>query len=53
MAYVKRLLAAPSMKRWYEAALVEPYRDHDHEVELAAAGKITQDLRKPLAAASV
>ena len=51
MAYVKRLLALPAMKRWYEAALAEPYRDHEHEAEIAAAGKITQDLRKPLAAA--
>ena len=51
MAYVKRLLALASMKRWYEAALAEPYRDHDHEVEIAAAGRITEDLRKPLAAA--
>ena len=53
MSYVKRLLALASMKRWYEAALAEPYRDHDHEIEIAAAGKITQDLRKPLATASV
>lgn len=50
MDYVKRLLALPSMKRWYEAALAEPYRDHDHEVEIAAAGRIVEDLRKPLAA---
>ena len=48
MGYVKRLLALPSMKRWYEAALAEPYRDEPHEIEIAAAGKITQDLRKPL-----
>lgn len=49
--YVERLLAAPSMRRWYEAALAEPYRDHDHEVEIANAGRIVQDLRKPQAAA--
>jgi glutathione S-transferase len=46
-AYAKRLLAVASMKRWYEAALAEPWRDPDHEVGIAAAGKITQDLRKP------
>jgi glutathione S-transferase len=44
-AYARRLLAAPSMKRWYEAALAEPYRDADHEVEIAQAGTIVQDLR--------
>jgi glutathione S-transferase len=49
--YVQRLLALPSMKRWYEAALAEPFRDQDHEVEIAAAGRILEDLRKPLAAA--
>ena len=44
-AYAKRLLALPSMQRWYQAALAEPYRDPDHEIEIAAAGTITQDLR--------
>jgi len=44
-AYARRLLATPSMKRWYEAALAEPWRDADHEVEIAQAGKIVQDLR--------
>jgi len=44
-AYARRLLAAPSMKRWYEAALAEPHRDHDHEAEIAQAGRIVQDLR--------
>ena len=52
-AYARRLLAAPSMKRWYEAALAEPWRDHDHEVEIAQAGRIVQDLRAaPKVAAS-
>ena len=46
-AYARRLLAAPSMKRWYEAALTEPWRDADHEVEIAQAGRIVQDLRIP------
>jgi glutathione S-transferase len=44
-AYARRLLAAPSMRRWYDAALAEPWRDHDHEVEIAQAGRIVQDLR--------
>ena len=44
-AYARRLLAAPSMKRWYEAALAEPHRDPEHEAEIAQAGRIVQDLR--------
>jgi len=51
MGYVKRLLALPSMKRWYEAALAEPHRDHEHDVEIAAAGTILEDLREPVTAA--
>jgi glutathione S-transferase len=49
-AYAKRLLALGSMQRWYESALAEPHRDAEHELEIAAAGTITQDLRKPLKA---
>jgi len=44
-AYARRLLATNSMKRWYDAALAEPYRDPEHEDEIAQAGKIVQDLR--------
>ena len=51
MEYVKRLLALPSMRRWYEAGLAEPWRDEPHEQEIAAVGKVTQDLRNPKAAA--
>jgi glutathione S-transferase len=51
-AYARRLLAAPSMRRWYEAALAEPHRDHDHEAEIAQAGRIVQDLRVPARAAA-
>jgi glutathione S-transferase len=43
--YVQRLLAAPWMKHWYEAALAEPYRDAPHEAEIAQAGMVTRDLR--------
>ena len=46
-AYVKRLLALPGMKRWYEAALAEPWRDLPHEDEITAYGKIVKDLRVP------
>jgi glutathione S-transferase len=51
-AYARRLLAAPSMKRWYEAALAEPWRDADHEVEIAQVGKVVQDLRAPAQASA-
>jgi glutathione S-transferase len=51
-AYARRLLAAPSMKRWYEAALAEPWRDHEHEAEIAQSGRIVQDLRVPARAAA-
>jgi glutathione S-transferase len=44
-AYVDRLLALPSMQRWYAEALAEPWRDTPHEVESAAVGTITADLR--------
>jgi glutathione S-transferase len=43
--YAKRLLALPSMKEWYAAALKEPYRDLPHEEETPKFGKVTQDLR--------
>lgn len=43
--YVQRLLALPAMKRWYEAALAEPFRDEPHEEEIARAGRVTQDFR--------
>jgi glutathione S-transferase len=46
-AYARRLLARPSMQAWTAAALAERWRDEAHEVEIAAAGAITADLRAP------
>lgn len=43
--YVQRLLALPWMKRWYDAALVEPWRDEPHEEEIAAFARVTHDFR--------
>jgi glutathione S-transferase len=43
--YAGRLLALPSMQEWYAAALAEPYRDPPHELEIAQAGRIVEDLR--------
>jgi glutathione S-transferase len=45
MAYVERLLALESMKKWYDAALKETFRDLPHEVDIPKHGKITKDLR--------
>ena len=45
-AYAARLLALPAMRDWYTAALAEPWRDEPHEADIAAAGTITQDLRR-------
>jgi len=50
-AYVDRLLSLPGMKAWYEAGLAETFRDQPHEDELAAAGRITRDLRAAKATA--
>ncbi|HET7729846.1 MAG TPA: glutathione S-transferase family protein [Usitatibacter sp.] len=46
----RRLLALRGMQRWYADALAEPWRDDAHEVEIAAAGKVLQDLRGAAAA---
>ena len=44
-AYVRRMLALPSMQRWYEAALKETWRDPDHEEETLRQGTLLEDLR--------
>ncbi len=43
--YAQRLLALQPMRRWYEAALVEPWRDAPHEADITRAGQVVQDLR--------
>jgi glutathione S-transferase len=48
-AYAKRLLALAGMKRWYEAALAEPWRDPDHENDLPRFGTVVQDARSRVA----
>jgi len=45
--YVNRLLQLPAMKSWYDAALLEPWRDEEHEQEARAAGEWIADLRTP------
>lgn len=43
--YAQRLLALPSMRRWYEAALAETWRDVAHEEEILHYGDAIEDLR--------
>jgi glutathione S-transferase len=44
-AYVRTLLDLKSMKDWYGAALLEPWREEAHEREARLAGEWLQDLR--------
>ncbi|MEX0955572.1 MAG: glutathione S-transferase family protein [Rhizobiaceae bacterium] len=44
-AYVERMLAEPSMREWYEAALAEPWREPGHEAEAVQYGDLTADHR--------
>jgi glutathione S-transferase len=44
-AYASRLLALPSMQDWKRAALLEPWREADHEADAAASGTIVADHR--------
>lgn len=43
--YVQHMLQRPSMRRWYEAALKETWRDTDHEEETLRQGTLREDLR--------
>ena len=45
--YSDRLLVHPAMQDWYTAGLTEPWRETEHEREIAAAGTVTADLRAP------
>jgi glutathione S-transferase len=44
-AYVDRLLALPSMRRWEADALAEPWREPGHEAEARRAGTWLEDRR--------
>jgi glutathione S-transferase len=45
--YPAHLLQLPAMRQWTDEALAETWREPVHEAELAAAGRVVQDLRKP------
>ena len=44
--YAGRLLALPAMREWDDAALAEPWRDEDHEVEAMQGATLVEDLRR-------
>jgi glutathione S-transferase len=45
-AYAARLLLLPAMREWYEAALIEPWRDDDHERDILSVAAHIEDLRR-------
>ncbi len=40
------ILALPAMRAWYDAALLETWREPAHEQEVLDAGKLLADLRQ-------
>lgn len=44
-AYAQRLLALPSMRRWYDASLQESWREDKYEQETLRYGELTEDFR--------
>lgn len=44
--WVDRIIDHPAMRAWEAQALAEEWREESHEVELAAAGRITADYRR-------
>ena len=45
LAYCKSILALENMRLWEEQALKEPWRDEDHENELAQLATVIEDKR--------
>lgn len=45
-AYAELMLSHPAMHEWYEAALIEPWREEGHEKEVAMWGTVTADFRQ-------
>ena len=43
--YAEHLRALAPMQNWYATALAEPWRDAEHEAEIAQVGTVLQDLR--------
>jgi len=51
-AYADLLLAHPAMQDWYASALIEPWREENHEQEARSAGAILEDQRQGVASAN-
>jgi len=49
-AYAELLLGHAAMQDWYEAALLEPWREQNHEAEAQSVGTILSDHRNSAAA---
>jgi len=45
-AYADLVLGHPAMQDWYASALVEPWREENHEAEAQSVGRIVDDHRK-------
>lgn len=45
LAYAQRILALKAMREWETAALLEPWREPDHEQQALDAGSVLADLR--------
>jgi glutathione S-transferase len=43
--YLNTMLALPNLQTWYEAALIETWREPAHENDILNAGKLVADLR--------
>ena len=43
--YSARMLEHPAMQDWYAAALTEPWRETEHEKDIAATGTVTAEYR--------
>jgi glutathione S-transferase len=44
-AYVVHMLAEPALRKWYDEALREPWREEEHEEDIQRHGRIVEDLR--------
>lgn len=44
-AYVQKMLALESMQQWYQAGILESWRDESHEQDIKLYGEITSDIR--------
>ena len=44
--YMETILALPAMRAWYDAALLETWREPAHEQEVLNVGKLLADFRK-------